>query len=270
MSDEKPKSKPVPLSAEQHGEELARSIVNSFASALKKQAARSGGYLSKPDVDSLITAFSGQIPKVARKIATGINEFTEHSIRDMWDPSRTSAFERVLVKHFSHMLEDDSVAAMDHKYIPRRTLPGIFMSVRMMAGPELIEAYEQDAFLVMQRVRDDEQEAFSWDTVYGDKRTVNMVRDLLVGIAPYFTKLEKRIEWMLPIINSHLAPVEETNPVAEWQMTEIILKRLINALYGGMWMLLEVETSRLRLTKRYGADTMDLLDNLRDTLATAG
>jgi hypothetical protein len=266
MSDEVTKS--IPLTAEDHGKELAKSIVSSFASALKKQAALSGGYLSKPDVDMLIAAYNQQIPKVAKKISKAVNSFSENSIRDMWDPSRTSAFERVLVKQFSALLADDETAAHDHSLIARRSLPGIFMCVRMMAGPELLEVYEQDAFLVMQRVRDDVKENFTWELVYTDKRTVNMVRELLMAIAPYFTELEKRIEWMLPIINSHLSPVEENSPVAEWQMTEAMLINLIAAMYGVIWSLLEDDTSRMHLTKRFGADQLDVLDNLQSSLTS--
>ena len=265
MNDQTPKT--THLTAEEHGQELARAIVGSFANALKKQAAMHGGYLSKPDVDTLLAAYASQVPKVARKIAATVNTFAENSIRDMWDPSRTSAFERVLVKQFSHMLSDDATAAHDHSYIPRRTLSGIFMCIRMMAGPEQIETYEQDAFLVMQRVRDDAQEQFSWDAVYDDKRTVNMVRDLLMGIAPYFDNLDKRIEWMLSIINSHLSSVEESSPVHEWEMNEEILIPLINALYSGMWELLENDTELMHLTKRHGADKVEVLSALKKTLS---
>ncbi len=258
--------KPSPTTAEGHGDALAKSIISSFAGALKKQAALSGGYLSKPDVDKLIAAFSGQVPRVAKKITTAINEFSETSIRDMWDPSRTSAFERVLVKQFSKMLNDDETVAHDHNFIARRSLPGIFMCVRMMAGPELLEVYEQDAFLVMQRVRDDKADNFSWDSVYADKRTVNMVRDLLMGIAPYFINIDKRIEWMLPIINSHLSPVDEASPVAEWEMDENMLKNLLGSMYSGMWPLLEGDTSRMHLTQRYGAESLETLDKLHKML----
>ncbi|MBT4889590.1 MAG: hypothetical protein HON65_08565 [Rhodospirillales bacterium] len=118
----------------------------------------------------------------------------------------------------------------------------------------------------MQRVRDDLADDFSWDTVYADKRTINMVRNLLVSIAPYFGNLNKRIEWMLPIINSHLTPVDENNPVVEWQMTGAMLMRVIFTMYGNLWAMLDDDMERLHLTKTYGADIIDVLSSLKSTL----
>jgi hypothetical protein len=267
MNDKK--SNATPMTAEQHGLQLAKTIIASFTGALNKQAALNGGYLPKPALDSLAAAYNGQVPKLAKKITATINDFSENSIRDMWDPSRTSAFERVLVKQFSHMIRGDAEVAMSRKFLARRALSGIFMCVRMMIGPEKIEVYEQDAFLIMQRVRDDNEDNFSWETVYADKRISNMVRDLLVGIEPYFANLNKRVDWMLPIINSHLSPVDDNSPVAEWQMTPIMLVTLINELYGSMWGILDNEQDRLRLIKQHGADKVKTLINLRSRLSRA-
>ncbi len=267
MNENKPTT--APITAEQHGQHLAKTIIASFTGALKKQASLNGGYLPKPALDALVAAYNGQQPKLAKRITATVNDFAENSIRDMWDPSRTSAFERVLVKQFSHLLRGDAEVAKDRKFIPRRSLTGIFMCVRMMVGPEKIDDYEQDAFLIMQRVRDDNENNFSWESVYADKRIINMVRDLLVGIEPYFTNLNKRVDWMLPIINSHLSPVEESSPVAEWQMTPVMMITLIDALYGSMWVMLDNELERLHLIKRHSTETVKTMINLRSRLSRA-
>ncbi len=254
----KPKPK-MPPDPEGQGKVLAESVVGSFVGALTAKANERGGHLLPEDIHALSESFKRQTQKLAATFSRCISSYAESHAESHWDPERTNAFERVLVKQFSHLLSDDASVAKDINAIPRRVLPGVFAAVQMMAGHEVIEQFEQNAYLVMQRVRDDNQDEFRWETVYADPRIKNMVRELVVNIAPHFVDLPRRLEWLSAVINGHLAPVDSHSLVADWLLSEPGLLRIIDALFDHARELLDDDMGRLRLTKDYGVETLETL-----------
>ena len=253
------KKKTMPTDAEGHGALLAESMVTGFVDALNATAAKRGGHLLPEDIAMLSKTFEKQSENIASTITRSMNIYANSQSELQFDPERVNAFDRVLVKQFSHLLKDDDVVAKDPSAISRRVLKGIFVAVRMIAGPERIERYEQDAYLVMQRVRDDLKDAFSWDTVYSDPRTKNMLRDMLVFMAPHFIKLETRMDWLLGVINSNLSDAPPNSPVAEWKLAPASTFVILEALFAELRRNVEDELGRLRLTKQFGGETVDVI-----------
>jgi len=234
-------------------------MVNGFVGALKAQAARRGGHLLAEDIEALSASFEQQTEKLATTISRTMTKFAEAQEQTQWDPERVNAFDRILVKQFSHLLGDDADAIKSTDIISRRVLSGMFSAVRMMSGPARIEQLEQDAHLVMQRVRDDLKDDFEWEVVYGDPRTKHMLRDLMVEMAPHFLDLKRRLDWLLSVINGHLAPAPSGSVGADWRLSERGLVLLLEALFAEMKAMLDDDLGRLRITKRYGADSLDTI-----------
>jgi hypothetical protein len=253
-----PKKKKVAATdAVGHGEVLADSMVGGFIAAMNAQAKKRGGHLLAEDVAMLSRTFEKQTENIASSITRSMNVYANSQTENQFDPERVNVFDRVLVKQFSHLLKDDDDVAKDPSAISRRILNGVFVAVRMIAGPDRIERYEQDCYLVMQRVRDDLKDEFSWDTVYADPRVKNMLRDLLVFMAPHFIKLETRLEWFLGVINSNLSEVSLTSPVAEWKLAPGSTFSVLDALFGELRANVEDDLGRLRLAKQIGGETLD-------------
>ncbi len=241
-------------------------MVSGFVDALQAQAAKRGGHLLPEDIALLSKSFEKQSEKIASTISRSISVYAESHSQTQWDPERVNAFDRVLVKQFSHLLEDDEIVAKNPEAIPRRVLNGVFTAVRMIAGPERIERYEQDAYLVMQRVRDDLKDEFAWDTVYTDPRVKNMLRDLLVFMAPHFINLAPRLEWMMGVVNGNLSAVATQSPVANWRLTPPASFLISEALFAELRRNAEDDLGRLRLTKQFGGETLDVVLELIESL----
>jgi len=253
------KKKTTPADAEGQGQILAESVVNGFVGALKAQAERRGGHLLPEDIEALSASFEKQTAKLASSISRTMSMYAESHSRTQWDPERVNAFDRILVKQFSRLLADDAEAVKNPDVISRRMLSGLFSAVRMMCGPERIGELEQDAHLIMQKVRDELQDDFEWEVVYGNPDTQRIMRDLLVEIAPHFVDMERRLDWLLSVINGHLTPVGSGAIGANWRLSGHGLLLVVEALFAEMKTTLDEDLGRLRITKAYGAEMLDTI-----------
>ena len=82
---------------------------------------------------------------------------------------------------------------------------------------------------------------------------------MLVGITPHFINLERRLEWLLSVINGHLAPVASGAVGADWRLSDHGLTLVVEALFAEMKTTLDADLGRLRITKSYGAETLDVI-----------
>lgn len=261
----KKKKKAIPQDAEGQGKIIAESMVDGFVDVIRARAAKRGGHLLPEDIDALSKSFEEQTHKLAASLSRTISMMAEAHSKAQWDPERVNVFDRVLVKQFSHLLGDDEKAIQDPEIVSRRALAGLFAAIRMMCGPARVEQLEQDAYLVMQRVRDDMKDDFEWETVYDDPRTKHMIRDLSVDIAPHFIELDKRMDWLLSVVNGNLTPPSAPHATgADWVLSEQGLFVLLEALFEEIFQTIESDMGRLRVTKRYGVDTLDLVLELKD------
>lgn len=253
------KKRSMPADAEGQGQMLAESVVNGFVGALKAQAERRGGHLLPEDIEALSASFEKQTEKLASNIAKTMSVYADSHARTQWDPERVNAFDRILVKQFSRLLADDAEAVKNPEVISRRMLSGLFSAVRMMCGPERIEQLEQDAHLIMQKVRDELEGDFEWEVVYANPDTQRIMRDLLVEIAPHFIDMERRLDWLLSVINGHLTPVGSGAIGADWRLSGHGLLLVVEALFAEMKATLDEDLGRLRITKAYGAEALETI-----------
>lgn len=258
--------KSIPADAKGQGKVLAESVVSGFIGSIKAMADRRGGYLLAEDIAALNASFERQTETLASSLARTMSKMSESQVKTQWDPDRVNAFDRIMVKQFSHLLGDDAQAMGSPEVISRRALAGLFAAIRMMCGPERIEQLEQDAHLVMQRVRDDEKDNFDWENVYEDPRTKHMIRDLSVEIAPHFVDLDRRLEWLLSVVNGHLTPAQPNAPGADWRLSGQGLVLIVEALFSEMVEMMGDDMGRLRITKRYGAETLDVILEVMDAI----
>ena len=252
---------------QQIGMALAESIIGGFVGSLKAQASLNEGHLFPDDVSALCTSFERQSGKLAAAFTHAINTCTRVQVHAMeetqsharWSAERTHGFERLLVKQFAHLLASDAEAAKNPDLVSRRALPGIFLAVRLMAGGENVETYQQNMHLVLQRAYDNASEEINWDAVYADPHARDILHDLLVAIAPHFVEVHHRLDWLSTVINTHLAPVNTSEPIAEWQLSARTVFLIVQTLFAELRAVLDDDMGRLRITKRYGVELLETL-----------
>lgn len=260
--------------ADGQGRMLAEHAVAEFVDIIRIQAALHDGHLTAENIDAVCDSFREHTAKLASRVSRSLSIYAESHSRTQWDPKRINAFDRVLVNQFSRLLADDIEAVRNSEVVSRRMLSGLFSAIRMMCGPQRIEEFEHEAHLIMWRVRDALQDDFDWYAVYTDPEMQKVMCDLLVEIAPHFADMERRLDWLLSVINGHLTPVGSGAIGANWRLSGHGLVLVVEALFAEILTVLEDDQGQHRIEENYGAEAlkailtiMDGIEHHRDIIA---
>jgi len=166
-----------------------------------------------------------------------------------------------MVKKFSNLFKDGDKLGPDD--LCRRMLPGFFVALGMMLGPDVIEDYQEKLRAVVTRVRKDGKGVFNWDLVYKDKTAIGVALHAEVEIAQHFDEYIKRSEWFLNLINGHLTAVDADAHanVQGWEMSPTGFKGFMRGMLSDLRTQLDSDAGKMAITKKYGAETCaDLFD----------
>ena len=259
------KRKRMSTDPKEQGRVVAQSIVDGFVGALRGQAEKRGGHLSAEDVDALSSSFERQADKLADSFARQLEGFADAKAKSHWTHERVNSLNRILVKRFSHLLADESELGDKPDSLSRRMLPGFFHSIEMMLGKDQVRAFENEANRITDKLRERLGNDFSWDHAYAYRASKALILDVLVAAAPHFEELEKRLTWMLGLINTDLRPSKPQSANPDWELDQIGLIRMLDALFVDLRNALEDDLGRLRITKRHGFEVLEALLEAFDT-----
>jgi len=249
------KKKSKPSTSKQLTEEAAASTVTSLVDQMKAKADANGGYLRTSDIEAMEKDLQTQAANLSAAMEQSFEAFVEAREKAEWDVERKFPFGRIVVKKFSHLFSEEKNGRMDT--VSKRMLPGFFMGLTMMVGPENVDIYHERCSRVIEKIRESEGDDFDWDSVYASPEANAVVLDGLMAIAPHFEKFERRQEWLIELINSHLSPAGgDTSDDAGWELTPAGYKRFLGAMYSELGKHLANEAAAVAITKRYGANAV--------------
>jgi len=255
------KSKRTP-SPEQRTQQLAKSVVSTFTSRLTEEATAKGGFLSIQDLESLNQEFEQKTEELKTVLEKSFEDYVSAREKASWDLSRKYPFDRMIVKTFSDMLETDSRKLRRSDSVSRRILPGFFMALTMILGPDKLDSYQGKCRAVVKLVKKAYGDKFEWEDIYENDDARAIVIDALIDIAHGFDDIDRRAPWFIDMINSHLPPPDEktTQTEAEWTFTSDGFKQFFKALMSDLNDALESEGGRLLITRRYSVEeTIELV-----------
>lgn len=244
-----------PASAKEVSKALASDAVGSVVDKLRATAMAQGGVLTLNDLDSMQTAMAEQMRDIEKQMEQAFETFTVATERAKWEPERNDVFYRLLVKQFSHLFKEP----VGRKTVCRRMLPGFFMAVVMLLGPNVVEGYHDRCRGIVARLKTEHGgEPFDWDRYYTEKDALAVLIDAQLTIAAGFADYDKRMQWFMTLVNSHLAPIAESDSeaVRRWELAEPGFRRMLDALLGNLRKVLSSDKGRERLMKRHGAETV--------------
>jgi hypothetical protein len=257
-------AKPMDMSSPKDvSKALAETVVTAFVDRMKNEAEAKGGHLTINDIDAMQEEFDRQTKALRGMFEKSFEVYVKARERSVWDQHRNYPFDRLMVKKFSHLFRDGDELGPDD--ISRRILPGFFVAIGMMLGPDVVEEYQEKIRRVVDRVKASGKSVFDWEDVYEDNEARAVSLDAEIAIAEHFKDLHKRADWFINLVNGHLSPVEgRTAPeTAGWELNEAGFGKFLNALMTDLRQVLATDIGKLQVTKRYGADTCaDLFDIL--------
>jgi len=244
------------------GDALANTMVQSFVERMKAAAQAKGGHLSVRDMEEMEDEFERQTRALSGALEKSFEAYVKAQERSSWDQQRNFPFDRLMVKKFAGLFKDGDGLGRDD--ICRRMLPGFFIALGMMLGPDVVEGFQEQLRAVVGRVRDGGG-VFNWDSVYKDPSAMAISLDAEVAIAKHFDEYDKRAEWFINLVNGHLTAVgaDAHANVRNWEMTAAGFKTFLNALMSDLRARLDTDAGKMAITKTYGAETCaDLFDIL--------
>lgn len=248
-------TKPMDMSSPKEvSRALADTVVTALVDKLKAEAEARGGHLTTRDLEAMQADFNRQAEALSSVFEQSFEVYVKARERAVWDQQRNYPFDRLMVKKFSNLFRDGGEIGPDD--LSRRMLPGFFVALGMMLGPEVVEKYQEKCRSVVEKVKASGKSVFNWDDVYADEVAQTVSLDAEVGIASHFEDFDKRAEWFIELINNHLTPPDPgMGDAAGWELNLAGLKNFLNALLGDLRANLDTDNGKMRITKRFGADT---------------
>lgn len=229
-------------------------MVTGFVDKLRTEAERRGGYISVSDIEGMQAEFQMQAAELSRVFEQSFEAYVRARERAVWDQARQYPFDRVLVKRFSHLFK----TRPGRDTVSRRMLPGFFLAISMMLGPDAIESYQGRARVVVERIRDG-REKLDWEEVYAAPEVRRLVIDAQVAMLDHFKDFDRRCTWFINLVNSNLAPAPPAASKAEleWELTDAGLRRFLNAFLKELRDAVTAPERRPAFAKRYGPEAAE-------------
>lgn len=232
---------------------------------LRERAERNGGLLSTVEIDVAVDAF-----KRAQAAAIG------GICRAAWDEcgvlfdaeqrgeDRKSAFERLLVRPFEHLLAEGT-GSEPGTSLSRRIVPGYLAAVQELTGPIVFGRHQERCKDLVRLVRDARGNAFTWDDVYADSASTDIVNDILADVAVHFGEFEKQRERFIRMVNNAM-PASGNGTGAAHGFSGEDFSLMMSALYASLSDKMVTREGEEREIERYGAAKFERVKALLEAL----
>ncbi len=186
--------------------------------------------------------------------------------------SRKRAFERVLVKRFSHLFPPNESLDKD-RAVSRRILPGLMLALEQLAGAEFVQQCQVAGRNILKNVREEKGQDFSWNEFYNDPVINDLVDDLMAVVAWSFRDADRRVQWLVNLINLNLAPPEdyafEGTNIDQWTLKQAGLIEILRALFFDFRDKLAHNDGSREIEHRYGRKACAAIRRLIEMLDRA-
>lgn len=245
-------------------EEIAFQVLDLFIEQLMAEANRSEGFSA-----AAFQAFIHQFKKNnATEALVRFRKSFEDSLRErereIWDQSRKNPFDRVLVKRFSSLFPTEDGLVSSTGTVSRRILPGFFTAFDMLMGPELAANCRHACLDLLQNLTRTAGRRIDWETLYSNSTANGLVDESLVAMAIGFSNFDKRFDWMLNLVNSHLAEASkfafEGEAVQDWSLDREGLGKLLHALFSDFATRMADTEGRNALAGRLGPRSTEAVE----------
>ncbi|MBL6945017.1 MAG: hypothetical protein ISR47_00080 [Rhodospirillales bacterium] len=253
---QEPAKAPAPakaVTAREKGRVIAQTVVGSFVDRMKTEARRKGGRLSIDDIAALDQEFLGKAAALEVLFEKTFEEYAQANAEYAAKDRRENPFDRLMIAPLEKLLAGGKGPSAAKGGISRRIMPGFFMALNMMLGPDEMAAYRAKAGAIFDRVNKSGG-AVDWSAFFAAAKDLRL--DVSISMAVHFAKPDKREAWFLDIINNHLAP-PETDPDTDagWTLSRHSYERLIDVLFSDLMTAVGSPGARKTITKRFGPET---------------
>lgn len=254
-------------SAEQHADDLAEAMYTKFMSLLTDTMTEKGGTLSMDDVAEMGEAFRNQMGEIKETFLSAVESYTQAREETRVNSERGKVFHRVMVHQFENRFVNEKTLKEKPDYLSRRMLPGFYNAFSMMFGPPKLERYERQANMVLDRLRKETNGQLEWHDVYITPEARRISLRAQIDIARHFKDVDKRLDWLIAMVNSNMIPLEDGRISSGWSFGREAAEALLHELFHDLRTALHSEATRQKFADELGGETVKILDNVMKRFA---
>jgi hypothetical protein len=229
-------------------------MIGHFATRLEVEAAKHGGALSAEAIRDLADTFlADEAARFKGAFQRSFDACTASREATKWESARNRPFDRILMKAFAPLFPARTGDEGGRGILSRRVIPGFNLAINKMIGPMLYEQCQRKSQAILARYRSGG--GYDWPKIYDDPETTALTTDVLVVMAHYFANFDRRRDWFLSLVNSHLAPAHPGSADATWQLTNSAFAEMMRALFANLHGQMSARSESF--IKRYGEHTAD-------------
>lgn len=222
---------------EERARALAEAVVEAFTHKLRTEIDKHGGFLGLRHVADIEAELQAKGRQLSVLFAQAFDDAAREQEELRWHAIKRPAFDRLVVKRFEHLLIHRGPDGNLHGLLSRRMLPGFFLALNMMLGPEILSDFQHRADAAVERVMKGKVPV-DWDRVDADRDVGKLLLDAQYIMALYFEDTQHRFTWLMHICNSHLA--ESTGgPDANWEMGHRATHMMVAAMLSDLQAVVE-------------------------------
>ncbi|NQV44948.1 MAG: hypothetical protein HQ501_08595 [Rhodospirillales bacterium] len=249
-------------SVEGPADELADTIYNKFMTLLSDHIAAKGGSLTMDDVAKMGEEFRSDMDVIKQTFLNSVETYSLARERSQITRSRGQIFNRIIIQRFEHRLTDEDALKNKPDHLSRRILPGFHSTLSMMFGPPKLERYEQQARHILDRLREENGGQIEWSALYQAPESQRIALRAEIDIAKHFKDTEKRLDWMVAMINSNLIPADDHTVSAGWAFTREMAEAILSDLFQDLRKTITSSTAKKKFIEELGEETVGVLENV--------
>jgi hypothetical protein len=253
-------------SAEEYVEGIAELIEEKFMALLKARLADRGGHLSDQDVADMGAEFRAQRGEIKTVFLEAVATYAKSREHSREKPLRGDPFRRMMVHRFEARLAPEADLHTRPDLLSRRVLPGFFGALALMLGQDNLAQCREDAESLTTGLRRRLGDAFTWQAVYDSKEGRRITLHAEILMARHFKDVEKRIDWLVALINGNMIPLDPWLPGADWTFSEAAARRMLHDLFADLRATFGNKKTRTVLAGHLNKATLARLERLARAL----
>ncbi len=260
-----PKRKVTPAavrSVDKKADELAESMHTRFMKLVSDKVAEKGGHLTADDVEEMGEEFRRNMGDIKSVFMEAVESFTRAQEKSRDASERGNIFTRLMIHKFEHQFVEDRKLRQHPDRLTRRMLPGFMNALNTMVGTQKQAEFEKQAKAVANKARADGNGEIDWEDVYKTSAARMISLGAQIEMAQHFREPDKRIEWLMAMVNSNLIPAEIGVPGADWEFSREAAIRLLGDVFADLRTALREPRTRDKIRTKMGHDMIVLLDEV--------
>jgi len=258
----KPRAARPAETADDHAEDLAEALYEKFMGLLADSMEKNGGNLTTDDLDEFGAEFRANMGSIKKTFMDAVEAYALNRELDRKQQERKQVFQRIMIERFDNRLVDDKTLKKKPDHLSRRMLPGFNSMLAMMVGPAKMERFEKQSNALVDRLKKEGGGKVDWAKLHAapDSRRIALIGQ--VEMAGYFKDAEKRLDWMVAMVNSNLIPADDHTAHEAWSFTREAAEALLCDLFTDLRATLKDATARAKFADQLGDEAVAVLDGV--------